>query len=152
MPTCISTPMGVHAVKPHLHWLVCTPLHSHVPTLNINVPVIITSNHLYQRHLYCFILSRKAPMRPGPPHELHLSHYDHNLIWLPASVCHGREGRQREGSVLVGESLHRDYSHHSRLGNRVSTRNQKPTWCLFQRTTRVTYSHQQGPTSQSSPK
>lgn len=67
--TCISTPMGVHAVKPHLHRLMCTPLHSHIPILNINVPIIITTpSHLYQRHLYCFILSRKAPMRSGPPY------------------------------------------------------------------------------------
>lgn len=66
--TRISTPMGVHAVKPHLHRLVCTPLHSHIPILNINVPIIITPSHLYQRHLYCFILSRKAPMRSGPPY------------------------------------------------------------------------------------
>lgn len=53
--------------------------------------------------------------------------------------------------MLVGESLHRDCSHHSRLGSRVSTRNQKPARCVFQRTARVTYSHQQGPASQSSP-
>lgn len=62
------------------------------------------------------------------------------------------QGRtEKGGSVLVGESSHRDCSHHSRLGSRVSTRNQKPARCVFQRTARVTYSHQQGPASQSSP-
>lgn len=42
---------GVHTVKPCPHGLLYTTLHlhSHIPTLGINVPTTISSNSLYQK-------------------------------------------------------------------------------------------------------